>query len=205
MNELERRRTGRMRVVALLVGVVLQVLLLSRLGNASIVGSIDEPIAVASGVGTIRGWVYSTSGAEIISPMEVFVDDVLIATTVCCTSRGDVPVRQSGFASQFNWALLTPGPHQMRILAQSSSGESTVLTASFASVRTDEVKFAGSWEFSDSTKCYFSNHSGSGGNARFRCTNVLVTSDGQVRECGGSIAFDWDVGSQSFKQASGCE
>lgn len=172
--------------------------------HAELIGSIDEPASVGSGIGTIRGWVYSTTGATVISPMTVFVDDNPVATVVCCTSRSDVPVRLSGFAAQFNWSLLTPGVHEMRIAIASSSGEVLSLSRRFSSVRTADVTFATKVRHSETTQCFFSNSSDQNGPARFRCTDLIVTTVSGEQQCHGSIAFEWDIGSQSFKQVTGC-
>ena len=189
------------------VCALLLVLLSCGVSNGEIVASLDEPLGLASGVGNIRGWAYTTtSGASIVSPLEILIDGTPSAVAACCTSRSDVAVRLSGFSGQFNWALLSPGVHEIRVVIKSTSGEVLNLAHEFVSVRTANVNFATAVSFGEATQCFFSNGSTFGDGANFRCTNVLVTmSDGNQQQCPGSISYTWDKGSQSFKQSSDCE
>ncbi len=81
--------------------------------RAAIVGLLESPDFVASGVSNVQGWAYTTTpGAHLIQPFDVLVDGVKVAEVPCCSDRGDVqaahpeaPLR-TGFSGVFNWSLV---------------------------------------------------------------------------------------------------
>jgi len=123
--------------------VVLTLALAAHPAAARLVGILEEPAASGecAGVRNIRGWVYSTIHSELEQPFQVYIDDVKSIEVPCCASRGDVaqtvggaPTR-SGFSGVFNFGLLAPGRHRVRVEVRSRAGERLSLEATCASRR----------------------------------------------------------------------
>jgi len=186
------------------------------LGRAAIVSTLEEPASVASGVGTVRGWAFSTTpGAKLDAALEVTIDGSPSIEAACCTDRGDVgtafpehpSAQRSGFAGQFNGGLLAPGAHEVCVHLKPSAGESEVKCKTFQSRRVADLPFLPGYQFSESTECSFYNGTPAGTDASFECSHVLLTrnSDGKKFECSGTVVFSWDKGTQTFRQSSNCD
>ena len=110
---------------------------------ARLVGTLEEPAdgGECAGVRNIRGWVYSTSGAELVQPFQVYIDGKKSIEIPCCGSRGDVAARRpgapvrSGFSGALNFGLLAPAKHQVAVKVRSRAGEELTLATSCTSRR----------------------------------------------------------------------
>lgn len=129
--------------VPLLSSLAVALLLISTPASARLVGTLEEPAAggECNGVRNIRGWVYSTTGSELLQPFQVYIDGKRAIDVPCCSSRGDVsaaradaPTR-SGFSGVMNFGLLTPARHQIDVKIKSRGGEELTLSASCISRR----------------------------------------------------------------------
>ncbi len=180
--------------------------------DAAIIGVLEEPMGVTSGVGNIRGWGFSNKGASILSPIEVFIDGEKAYEVPCCSSRKDVMAAQpdapedTGFSGAYNWALLEPGEHEVSVVLKSSAGEMKTLTRSITTVRLGEQTFLKRVRLSGDSNCTFVNASPGASDASFRCTKMLSeTNSGIVDLCLGNLTISWDKASQSFKITSDCD
>ena len=86
-----------------------------------IVAKFEWPKKEAKGIGIAGGWAFSDM-AEIISPIELWIDNTYAISMPCCSDRGDVSMvfpeafLLSGFAGIYNWSkLLSHGPHGLQI------------------------------------------------------------------------------------------
>jgi hypothetical protein len=83
-----------------------------------------------SGITTISGWVFSTTGNPV--SVQLFVDGAPTQTIPCCGSRLDVQKRvtgapaNTGFGLLQNYGLLSPGPHTIGVKF-AASGEADQL------------------------------------------------------------------------------
>ncbi len=130
------------RLLALVVSVI-TVSLGTSPAMARLVGTLEEPSkgGECAGVRNVRGWVYSTTGSELLQPFQVYIDGQKSIEVPCCASRADVasgqkgaPVR-SGFSGVLNFGLLTPKSHKVAVKIQSRSGETLTLETNCTSRR----------------------------------------------------------------------
>lgn len=181
--------------------------------EAAIVGVLEEPLGIGSGVGNVRGWAYSTApGAAILSPIEVRIDGAKAYEVPCCSARGDVKAAHpeaplaTGFSGVFNWGLLEPGMHDVEVVLKSSEGETEILSSRIETVRIGESSFLSSLRFAAGAKCTFANASPDGGNASVECAKILAQAakGGLPTFCSGGISIAWNPARQSFDITSGC-
>ena len=123
--------------------VVLLASLLARPAAARLIGVLEEPGAGGEcvGIGDIRGWVYSSTGSDLVQPFHVYVDGARSIEVPCCASRGDVershpgaPAR-TGFSGILNFQLLAPTRHAVEVRIESRSGEKLTLETTCTSRR----------------------------------------------------------------------
>jgi len=82
--------------------------------HGGIVGLLEAPTGIASGISNVQGWVYTTTpGAKLVQPFDVLVDGAKVMQVPCCADRGDVKAAHpeaplaTGFSAVFNWSLIT--------------------------------------------------------------------------------------------------
>ena len=76
---MSKQQGWRSGVAVVLVAIFSSGIAASR-ADAAIVGLVEAPDGIASGVGNVAGWAYSTaSGATILSPIEVLIDGVTLS------------------------------------------------------------------------------------------------------------------------------
>ena len=105
---------------------------------------LEEPIngEVHMGVGNLRGWSVASSG---ITKIEIYIDGVFLDDAPYGSSRGDIGdvfpdvenSTKSGFSQSFNYGLLAPGSHTIKVIAYSELGNTLERSATF-----DVVKFS---------------------------------------------------------------
>ncbi len=180
--------------------------------QAALTGTLEEPAGISSGVGNVRGWVYSTvSDATIVSPIDVFIDGVLAYQVPCCAPRGDVKKLHpaapldTGFSGAYNWGLVEPGMHDVSVVVKSSAGESKTFSNKVTTVRIGDQTFLSRLRLTEDSTCTFGNES-PGADLSFRCTNLLTekAKDGAASQCLGNVSIAWDKATQGFKIISGC-
>ncbi|MDG2303109.1 MAG: hypothetical protein P8R42_00420 [Candidatus Binatia bacterium] len=118
-------------------------LLLAGPATARLIGTLEEPVngGQCAGIGNIRGWVYSSTGSELVQPFQVSIDGQKSIEVPCCGSRGDVSSKQagaparSGFSGVLNFGLLSPGSHKVSMSIQSRAGEKLTLETTCTSRR----------------------------------------------------------------------
>src|SRR5713226_444231 len=141
--------------MALLLTGVCSPLLTPRSAQAAIMAFFESPeTGPVSGIAVIRGWAFDTQAGVQISRVELFIDDARIGNAPCCSVRGDVqaafpqfPIANtgnSGWGTTFNWGLLSPGAHTVRVEIRSTAGE-----LFSTETRTVTVVSPGDFEFLD--------------------------------------------------------
>ena len=151
-------RAGRGRRAIAIIAIVSGVWMGTgtRRAGAEIIGVLEAPDGIASGVGNIAGWAYTTeAGESILSPIEVYVDGLKRYEVPCCSGRGDVKAArpdaplETGFSGLFNWGLLEPGAHDVDVAVRSTGGELRVFEAEITTVRVGEGTFLSRLRFTD--------------------------------------------------------
>ncbi len=178
--------------------------------EAAIVGVLEEPVngGSCSGIGNVRGWAYSDTGANLVQPFAVTVDGGAGIEVPCCASRGDVQASQpgapprTGFAGSYNFQLLAPGPHTFAVTVQSSSGESAVLSSTCTSHRFDEATFLGAVDFDNDAEGFCESDLDDPN--LICCFGVRVTrrSDSQAFVCD-DACFRWQNAAQGLVLTDG--
>ena len=95
---------------------------------------IDNPLPeqIVFGVALLNGWAFATDEGIGIQSLALFIDGVRVGNFLCRAPRADVeaafpefPVDntfRSGWTGLFNWRVLSPGPHTLRVDASSTTG-----------------------------------------------------------------------------------
>jgi len=192
------------RIGASILVAGLVALLEARAALATIVATLEEPIdgGTCSGVSTIHGWAFSTTGATLVSPFQVKLDDADAIEVPCCSSRADVrsqfptaPVR-TGFSGIFNWGLLAPGSHRVDVTITSATGETATRSATCTAERAGQPTFLQDLDI---------DNQGAGDCVNIGrdlcCDGVLATGsrNGQsdVERCD-NVCYRWEKASQSL-------
>src|SRR5205823_4176492 len=99
---------------------------------SSIIASFENPEAgqVVSGIGGIYGWAFAEQVESSIQELQLLIDGQTAGTIPCCSQRTDIATvfsaypqaLNSGWSATFNYGLLDPGPHTIRIQLQDSAG-----------------------------------------------------------------------------------
>ena len=79
-------RNPRSSVAAL---VLLLSLLVAAPASARLIGTLEEPASggLCAGIRNIQGWVFSSTGSEVIQPFQVSIDGKKSIEIPCCGSR----------------------------------------------------------------------------------------------------------------------
>ena len=123
---------GARRALLAVVPVVAAALALAGVAPAEggIVGLLEAPTGIASGISNVQGWVYTTTpGAKLVQPFDVLVDGVKVMQVPCCADRGDVQAAHpeaplaTGFSAVFNWSLALSGGASAPLRSERAQGE----------------------------------------------------------------------------------
>jgi glucose/arabinose dehydrogenase len=95
---------------------------------------VDNPLPeqIVFGVALLNGWAFATDEGISIESIRLFIDGVGVGRFLCCAPRADVEAVfpefpadntfRSGWTGLFNWAVLSAGPHTVRVAASSTTG-----------------------------------------------------------------------------------
>jgi len=196
----------RRQVVA--VFVLSMILAAPRAGNATIIATLEEPGASATGISLVRGWAFTTTpGASIDTLIDVSVDGEEILEAPCCSNRADVrsvfpqaPLL-TGFGGVLNYDNLSPGTHTMAAVVSSSVGEQATLMTTFTVIRPSaSFTFLDSVQFTNGAACVLGNSSNPPYfPAQIQCTGLAARRGNFVEVCPALNVFRWDRASQGFK------
>lgn len=155
--------------------------------------ALEEPAsgAVVTGIGNIRGWAIGPDG---IDHVDYYVDSALKASIPYGGTRKDVgeanpslpDAQHSGFAQSYNFGLLAPGAHTVKIRAYSTSGKYKDIENNF-----NVVRFHKSY-FKDSSAVDVSESSVSRDDAGILIHNLLI--EGQPYD----VRLEWQKPMQQF-------
>lgn len=211
-------RKGPIRRLA--VGLVFAAALLLDAGGAAaaIIANLETPNSkeLASGIGNVQGWAFSTVPGDEIEPLvDVVIDGQPALQVPCCSPRGDVEQDYpkapalSGFAGVYNFQSLTPGSHTVEVHVYSKLGEHKVLSTTFESESLGSFSFNKGFSFDDAKAdhCTPSNVLVDGTKvARLACTGFRMTNaKGFTEHCAGTVELTWMVSSQGFRVTKGCD
>ncbi len=177
---------------------------------ASIVGVLEEPVAQGdcAGIGNVRGWAYSDTGAALVQPFTVTVDGGAGIEVPCCSSRGDVQASQpgapsrTGFSGSYNFQLLEPGEHTFSVAITSATGETTQISSTCTSHRFDAATFLSAVDFDNDAEGFCESDLDDPN--LICCFGVRITrrSDSQQFICD-DACFHWQNAAQGLTLASG--
>jgi len=120
-------------------------------GQPSIKAAFESPDpGPVSGVAVIRGWAFATQPGVQIDSAELFINGAFFGDIPCCSQRADVQAAfpgnpnalNSGWATTFNWGVLSAGSHTVQVVIKNTLGE-TLSTET----RTVTVVKPGNFEF----------------------------------------------------------
>ncbi|MCV6613343.1 MAG: matrixin family metalloprotease, partial [Cellvibrionaceae bacterium] len=155
--------------------------------------NLEEPIAdrLYTGIGNIRGWAVAR---DRIKKIELFIDDKFISRIPFGGARGDVgnafpqyPRAQSaGFSMAYNWGLLRPGRHQVRVKVTDDNGNES-------STSTEIVSGLMSTAFVDSAERVEIT-----GPISVRGKNEIILQQVEVDGRRYQVDLGWDKGTQKW-------
>lgn len=214
--------------------VTTALLLLTAVGpaDAALFGKLETPSGAASGIGSVQGWVYTTTpGASLVQPFEVYVNGVRAMSVPCCSERGDVrdihpeaPLR-SGFSGTTNWAREAGrGPVTVEVVVRDTAGDEIVLMNADVEIHAwTTTPYSLTTEWADDEEgliapleptshvvtgipswCALSND-GPEGEAELACTNLTSSSRLGEEMCDGVVRYTWSRSTQALRQSSSCE
>jgi hypothetical protein len=112
--------------------------------DTNIIVTIEEPVMGESyaGISNLRGWAVAPAGIGDYN-FEVYIDGQFAFDIPVGGNRGDVASQypdypnsdKSGFSMAFNYKNLSPGEHEIRVVAFDNNGEHNDATASFSTER----------------------------------------------------------------------
>jgi Bacterial Ig domain len=125
---------------------------------SNIIASFDSPQAdqVVSGIGVIYGWAFAAQGESSIGELQLLIDGQPTGPIPCCLQRNDVAIvfsaypqaLNSGWGVTFNYGLLDPGPHPIRIQLQDSAGNFLTLEHGARVVKVGGFEFLDEFDLS---------------------------------------------------------
>jgi len=115
-----------------------------------------------SGISVIRGWAVATEAGVALSSVELFIDGQSAGEVPCCSQRADVQAafpqfpadntRNSGWGTVFNWGLVSPGTHTVRLFIRSTTGELLVTdTRTVTVVKPGDSEYLDRFDLSQAT------------------------------------------------------
>jgi hypothetical protein len=154
-----------------------------------------------SGVTAIRGWTFDTVPESQIRRVELFIDEVSSGTIPCCSERGDVQgafpnfaaenTLNSGWGTIFNWGLLSPGVHTVRLEISSTSGNSLrTETRAVMVVKPGGFEFLSRFDLSEAVAAIEGNE--------LVVRGVIVRDSVSLQEKEIDARFRWFTSSQSL-------
>ena len=157
-----------------------------------------QPVA---GITTVRGWAFETARDSRIGSVTLIIDETLRQDIPCCAERGDIPLAfpafpadqtlDSGWGTTFNWGLLSPGAHTLRVEIESTSGQ-----IFSTETRTVIVVKPGDFEFLDSFDLSAADASIVGSQLVLKGVKVRDTASKQTKTV--DVRFRWFENSQSL-------
>ena len=203
-----------------LIASVLCLLALAQtsVGNAEIVAHLESPSSneIASGIGNIQGWAFTTTPGEAIDPLiEIYIDGKFAIDIPCCSDRGDVLAAHpeapmgTGFAGAFSFGSLLPGAHTLQAHVYTNKNDVKVLATTFVSTALGSFAFNKkfTWDDAEADHCSPVNTNFGGKDvAQIVCTGVHFTAgNNQTEHCIGSVEFTWMSSQQGFRVTKGCD
>ncbi|MCV6626295.1 MAG: matrixin family metalloprotease [Cellvibrionaceae bacterium] len=155
--------------------------------------NIEEPAPgqIASGVSNIRGWAIAK---REISHTEIFLDNKPIGLIPHGSTRNDVAnvhsvypsAGSSGFSMIYNWGLLNPGNHTIKVIAHDKIGNTVQKSVNFTTTsvsnpyinNSNKVRINGTAEVSGNNTITLNDVNADGGNYR--------------------MVIEWNVGTQQW-------
>lgn len=183
-------------------------LLLATPTAARLVGTLEEPSkgGECAGVRNVRGWVYSTTGSELLQPFQVYIDGKRSIDVPCCSSRGDVansqkgaPIR-SGFSGVLNFGLLAPQKHRIEVRIKSRAGEELTLAATCTSRRIGGATRLSNLDLDNDGAGYCETDLDDP--TLVCCEGVRTEGPGGPQICK-NVCYRWDSGTQGMVMSAG--
>lgn len=160
-----------------------------------------EDEEIVSGIALIRGWAFATQPGVQIGSVEWFIDGLFAGDIPCCSDRADVQAAfpqfpaqntlKSGWATTFNWGILTAGLHIVRVVIKNTAGETL-----FAKTRTVSVVKPGDFEFLD--RFSLSQATTRIAGDQLVVEGVIVRDKASQQQKEIDLRFRWFTSSQSF-------
>ena len=176
--------------------------------EAALIGTLEEPAdgGECTGVRTIRGWVYSTTGSELVQPFRVTIDGKPSVEIPCCGSRDDVrkshkrAPQRTGFSGVLNFGLLDPKSHRVAIEVKSRSGETLTLTSTCTSRRIGSAPLLTKLDLDNDGEGYCETDLDDPG--LICCEGVRTEGPSGPQICK-NVCYRWDRGSQGLVMSAG--
>lgn len=160
-----------------------------------------EDDEIVSGVALIRGWAFATQPGVQIGSVKLFIDGVFAGDMPCCSDRADVQAAfpqfpaqntlNSGWATTFNWGILTAGLHTVRVVIKNTAGETlSTKTRTVTVVKPGDFEFLDQFSLSQATTRIAGD--------QLVVEGVIVRDKASQQQKEIDLRFRWFTSSQSF-------
>lgn len=175
--------------------------------QATIVAMFENPETFVqipvSGIAVIRGWAFAPQPSVQIGSVDLFIDGISSGTIPCCSERADVQAAfpqfpaantlNSGWGTTFNWEVLPPGVHSVRVGIRDTAGDLLWTDTRIVTViKPGNAEFLDQFDLSGATASLV-------GGAELDVDGVVVRDKATQLKKKLNTRFLWSTSSQSFR------